>query len=845
MSDFFQYTSAVSKKKEEVILVEDPYIHKSENPEVYILSDVFLSKIQIGLLRKLLKKYASIEEVTILYTYDIKASVKDTEKSITKFVIDHAIDFSKYIPPKSKIITLGKALYSITKDTAVQVSAFHDVVWNDTKFYDPTTKSWVFPTAWLFSLYSFQEEKLINSYDIFHFKHQIKYASSFEVPALRIPELKVEIVDDPNQFLKDHWKEKEVAWDLETGGFDCSRDVVRCVTMSFDGKTGYYLRWKDIDPELLNSFFEGKYQIGANLKFDCRFMHLKGVTNAKPDFDTLHAGHCLNEIRSNSLKTHAWAYTYYGGYDLPLEEYKKDHPKTKSYLLIPESILSDYATKDSIVTYQVWKAQQKHLSEDKDLEKYFYEHVMPTVRMFVDIETQGVYINWENIRNNKQKLYAEREQLEEKIFSEVGHRFNIASTKELSHILEYEMNLPFLGTRSKDGSYFTNEEHLTEWKKKGHKIAELLLEYRSYSALLNTFIGDEKLKTAYWEYKSPQGKVYPSCSVMLANSHRNKMNSPNLQQVPHHGEKAWIIRSFYDVPSKDYLLSEFDYSGLQLRIGGIMSQDENMRKAFVELGGDLHSFTAQPIFCPEMTLEEFLSKKKEEPYSEYRFGAKSINFGLLFGMGHFSYANNIIRKDWSLQRCKDFCNEHNIKLLDSLYPGQVDYYLSVAKYLRDKFFETYPGLVSWHESTHEFAKKYGYVRYVHGGRRLLPQLLHVGDDKKTEANLKNISLNSPVQNFEIVLVSRAMRNLHKFFQDNNLKSRIWATVHDAIAFYVHKDEVELLSKKIPEVMQQHFPEYGDIPIEVEGDLSDPHGENPSYWGYGKDWYSNQQTNVVY
>jgi len=853
MSDFFSYGSSLSKKKDVGAEVENPFLLESDNPEVYVLTDLKLSKSQIGILRKLLSKYASIEEVSILYTYDIEADKKEVEKSITKVVIEHAIDFSKHIPPRSKIVTLGRALYSITKDTSIQVPAFHDTVWNDTKFYDPNTKSWVFPVAWLFGIYDFKEEHLIDTYDLYHFKHQVKYVSEFISPSIRIPGITTEIIENPNEFLKEHWDEKIVSWDLETGGFDSQRDGIRCITMSFDGRAGYYLRWNDIDYSLLKKFFVGKYQIGANLKFDCRFLWNLGITTATPDFDTLHAGHLLNEIRSNSLKTHAWVYTYHGGYDLPLEEYKRKYPKTKSYLLIPESILVPYATKDAIVTYQVWESMVKHLKEDPLLEKYFFDHVMPNVKMFIEIEAEGVFINWKNVRQSREDLLEKRTVIEEDIYKEVGHEFNISSTTELAKILEFELKLPQkkeidrlgnkIALRSKANLYFTNEEHLEFWKKKGFKIADLLLEYRGYSALLNTFVGDEEKKTAYWEYKAPDEKIYPSYSVMMAQSHRNKAKSPNMQQVPHHGDKAQIIRSFFDLPSKDYLISEFDYSGLQLRIAAILSGDENMRIAFTELGGDLHSFTAAPIFCPEMTLEEFISKKKEEPYSEYRFTGKSLNFGVLFGMGHHAYSASVIRKEWSLDRCKTFCKDHKVTLLENVFDGKIDYHLSVSKYQRDIFLSTYSGLVSWHKSSHEFAKENGYVRYTHGGRRLLPQMLHPGNDKKTEASLKNISLNSPVQNFEIVLISRAMRSLHAYFKDNNLKSSIWNTVHDAIGFYIHKDEVELLSSKIPEIMQEHFPEYIDIPIEVEGDLSNPLADPPEYWGYGKAWYEDQEIKI--
>lgn len=835
VSDFFKYQTAQKKTSEPADLIEDHFLLKSEHPELFILSDKFLSKEHIGILRKLLRKYAGIEEVSILYTYDIRTKDKDLEKNITKYVMAHAIDFSKFIPPKSKILTLGRALYSITKDTSIQLSAFYDIVWNDTKFYDPGTKSWIFPSAWLFGLYDFTEGRLIDTYDLYYFKHQLKEIVKFNPPSIRIPELRTQIIDDPNQFLEDHWDEVEVAWDLETSGLDCTRDEIRCITMSFDGRTGYYLRWKDIDKDLLNTFLENKFQIGANLKFDCRFLWYRGITNAMPDFDTLHAGHALNEMRSNSLKTHAWVYTYYGGYDLPLEEYKKKFPKTKKYTLIPESILSDYAAKDAIITYQVWKEQLKHLAKDPDLEKYFFEHMMPTVRMFVEIEAQGVFINWENVRSSKKTLLEKRNEIEKRIFEEVGHEFNVASSKELSHILEFEMNLPFLGTRNKEGGYFTNEEHLTEWKKKGYKIAELLLEYRGYSALLNTFVGDEKLKTAYWEYKAPDEKMYPSYSVMMANSHRNKANSPNMQQVPHHGDKAWIVRAFFDVPSDEYKISEFDYSGLQLRIGAILSGDENMRRVFTELGGDLHSMTAQPVFAPEIPLEEFISRKKEEQFDFWRRSGKFLNFGLEFGAGAYTITNTGVRKDWTKEQCLEFIDKHELEpVID--FNGKPDYHLTVGAFMRKTFFQTYPGLVDWHNSMHEFALKYGYVRSIHGARRLLPQLLHVGNDKKMEANLKNISLNSPVQNFEIVVISRAMRNFHNFIKENNLKSRLWATVHDAVEFYIHKDEEELMKEKIPEILEEMYPEYGGLPLTVEGDISDPRANEPSYWGYGKDWY---------
>lgn len=835
MSDFFQYASGKKQKKGEIIRkVENPILYSDTSPDLYFLTDKLLSKSQINILRKMLSKYLPGEpSIRVLYTYTTHKDLDSIERSIIAHVIDNSIDLSQHIPPNSKVVTFGRALYSITRDTNIQLASFQDIIWNDTKFYDPRTKSWIFPVAWMFAFYDFDSSRLKDNYDLYHFKHQLKYASSFNPPRLRIPKIKTEIVANPNRFLHDHMEEKTVAWDLETGGFDCARDEIRCITMSFDGIHGYYMRWKDVDTALLEKFLDGKYQIGANLKFDCRFLWYRGVKTAMPDFDTLHAGHVLNELRSNSLKTHSWIYTYHGGYEYPLDEYKRKYPKTKNYLLIPESIMADYAAKDAIIVYQVWKEMQKHLAKDHVLEKYFYEHVMPTVRMFVEIESHGAHINWENVRAQGEKLRERKTEIEQEIYKEAGFKFNISSTKELAKVLEFDLNLPFLGERTKAGTFYTNEEHLAEWAKSGYKIAELLLEYRGYNSFLNMFVGSESQRTAYWEYRSPDGRIFPRFSVMLANSHRNRANSPNLQQVPHHGDKAWRIRSFFDVPSKDYYISEFDYSGLQLRIAAILSGDENMKDVFVNQGGDLHSMTARSIFTPDMELKDFLKLKKEDPYEGYRFKAKGANFGFLFGMAAITYTASYIRKEWEVDQCKDLIKKQGLDLLYDKETGRPDYHLTVGQYMRDAFFGTYSGLEALHESLEQFARREGYVRSYHGARRLLPQFLHIGNDRKTESSLKNIARNTTVQNFEIVMISRAMREIHQYLKNNNMKSRMWATVHDAIAFYIHKDEFEELKIKIPEIMEKVYPEYGEIPIEVEGDVADPNAEEPSYWGYGK------------
>jgi DNA polymerase I-like protein with 3'-5' exonuclease and polymerase domains len=444
---------------------------------------------------------------------------------------------------------LGRALYSVTKDTDVQLNAFLDYIWNDTKFFSPDLKSLVFPVAGFFTLYDFEKRNMRDCYELFHFKHQMKYAMESKPPMFRVKTLEKEIVKNTSLFFKEHMGKKKIAWDLETSGFGMFVDDILCITISFDGKKGYLLKWPEVDAKEWNEFLKGKYQIGANLKFDCRFMWARGVTNAMPSFDTLHAGHCLNEMRSNSLKTHAWVYTNYGGYDLPLEKFKRKFKATKSYSHIPDDILVEYATMDAIVTYQTYEAQEKHLLEDPLLHEYFYTHVMPTVRMFVELETAGVFINWDNIRTHTATLREKQNNVAKEIYHSFGKKVDLTSYTKLGNALEKIAKLPCLG-RAKSGDYLSNEDVLQEWSKQGYKIADLLLEYRGYTSLLNTFLGDEEKGSAYWEYRQPDDKIYPTYAVMMAKSHRNKAHSPNMQQVPHHGDKAWMIRSFFMPPDK-------------------------------------------------------------------------------------------------------------------------------------------------------------------------------------------------------------------------------------------------------------------------------------------------------
>jgi DNA polymerase I-like protein with 3'-5' exonuclease and polymerase domains len=321
--------------------------------------------------------------------------------------------------------------------------------------------------------------------------------------------------------------------------------------------------------------------ITAEGKFDLKFLVHNGVDRSAVEiaFDTRNAGHVLNEMRHNKLKVHAWLYTRYGGYDKELEEYKRKYPiAANNYGKIPFDILFPYATMDPIITFRVYEAMKKQFQDIDEkfpmkngwsLSRYFYEIVMPIVNKYVDIELDGMVVNWKEvskfskvldaqIKNTRQQIY--------KAFQVQEHLLNLDSGQELGTFVEEKMKWPcierakvkkkashiclYRGVQSVQsnelqGYYKTNDDCLKKWKNQGYNEADLLLKYRELTTLQKTFVGHEDKNTGFWQYRKPDNKVHSNFGVMLTKSHRNYSENPNLQNCFSKDteiltEKGWV-----------------------------------------------------------------------------------------------------------------------------------------------------------------------------------------------------------------------------------------------------------------------------------------------------------------
>lgn len=577
------------------------------------------------------------------------------------------------------VFAAGRGLYSITRSDEVQTRFFYDIVFNKGYFYSPDLGKFVFPIDHLSSLLrkvrtNFHAqgrhdaviiEKVLNGtdpktvvadvYQTNFALHQMTYAYTHwyelmeELEQYRnAPELKTEIVTDHSEIasiLK--MKKREAAVDIETSGFDFLNDTIGDFTISYDGTTGYYFPWKVIrDHEdtraALHDFFVKKNIIGANFKFDLKFIRREMEYSAdvasdrdwsprkiRINDDIIQSGHVLNEQRLNSLKSNAWYYTAYGGYNRKLDEWLAAHPKVDNYLEIPDSIRIPYAGNDPCVTYLIMKEHRKQFSsivqkvDEADLEdgsldpavvgstpmySYYKDIMMPTVNMICDVEYRGIHINAKKLEEEGEFIQNKLKELETQIYAELEEdagtsipHFDITSPTQLGKVLE-SIGWPCI-TRNKAKVYSTNDDALQKWEHMGFKAAKTIQDYRSWGVALKTFIGNKKEGTGWWQNvrfhdEDGSARMHANFSPMRADSGRNTCKNPNLQNIFSHGEIAKHVKSPIAPPNKDWYTASIDFDAFQLKIGAVHSGDPTLVDVYSDpnSNADLHSITAHKIF---------------------------------------------------------------------------------------------------------------------------------------------------------------------------------------------------------------------------------------------------------
>lgn len=587
------------------------------------------------------------EEFRIIYALDEPVDKHLEDKSITKYFMNHRAKLEEYLVKGCPVIASGGALYSVIEDNKVYTNTTDQVDFGITNFWssrDLTTENgfWVYPIRSFEALFKNNSSKPIDSYMTRLATRQILDALKNPKEPVIYPSLTKHFIGSNEEFYTDFYdlvkdrKGEVLSADIETDGLNFMTDHVGCITLSFDGLEGWYIPWKYVDKEKLNEVFGNNRLLGANFKFDTKMLWRNGISNCRIDEDIVILGHVLDEERSNSLKTLAYLYTPYGGYERALDKEKEDDD-FENYLGIPEKILREYAIMDAIVTKRVWDGLMKHMRElDKKfpndrfsgntLERYYYFRNIPASNMYAKMEYTGVCVNKEKLDDLRIRLNEEIQKVKDRLSDAFGvdkkvdgfgggKGFDWGSKREIGKMLQSK-GWENLGL-TKDGVYKVGDDQMTRWAKK-HPEAKDLAYLASLLTLLNGFVGDDPVGdveygtkgwSQYLRYHKEDNTYRMHCNFkpMMADSGRSKCDSPNMQNVPTHSKWAEEVKKCVCTPNDDeYLLATQDYSALQTRLASVdipSYEDDPLCKVLNDVNADLHSATAYLSFFKDKVVD--------------------------------------------------------------------------------------------------------------------------------------------------------------------------------------------------------------------------------------------------
>lgn len=644
-------------------------------PIVVLLDEQYsepkMRAIQLFLESAGVTRYLALSTINCHITKE--AIKEDQREGLVKFYRDNSSAFRDQIDPGSVVLTSGAAVYALTRSDDVFPVYAEEFIFGKASFqYQGLT---VFPMESFAEIFARGfTQGAVDSYKTriaqFQCGKAVRLSKEGLVPErpFRLDLRRLQTQADFDGMIEsiDKYTDTLMAIDLETSGFHFMDAEIGCMTLSFDGRTGYFIPWSMIDSESSQSksnketleviLYRNRW-LGSNLKFDVKFLWKGGFSKARVDEDVVALGHTLDETRSNSLKTLAYLYSSYGGYDSELEEYKRK-TKIENYLDIPIDILWKYATMDVIVTWQVFQGLLRHCreidvkypsskknAEHNTFESYYKQIRIPAINLYAKMEYRGVCIDKEKLAANRRVIQHRIEEIEAELCTMFGvaRNFDFGSTTTLGRLLK-ELGWENLGS-VKAGHYKTADDQLSRWAKT-HPEAEMLQELRTCRVILNTFMGDE-LGTKGWSqyikvHADGTYRMHPDFNVMGADTGRQKCRSPNMQNPPAHGLFAKEVVECITVPdTSEAVLATLDYSGLQLRLATIDGEDPELMPLYArDRNADIHSKTAYGIFAKNVSFQ-LDCVEVEQDGRTYNFLAKQL---VKTGRGDVA-AENLVESD--------------------------------------------------------------------------------------------------------------------------------------------------------------------------------------------------------
>ena len=571
-------------------------------------------------------------------------------------------------------------------------------------------------------------------------------------------------------FLQNLMKQTSVCFDTETTGLNPLTAELVGIAFSWEATKGFYIPFSEVKAEAqalieeLRPFFESEKieKIGQNLKYDIKVLDKYNVDVKGPLFDTMLAHYLINPDMRHNMDVLAETYLNY----TPISITELIGKKGKNQLNmreVPVEKQTEYAVEDADITFQLAQHFRPELKE-ANTEKLFQEIEIPLLRVLADMELEGINLDKEFLNSLSSDLNNDIAALEKKIYEDAGTEFNIGSPKQLGEILFDKLKLVEKPKKTKTGQYSTAEDVLS-YLAKDHEIIQNVLDYRGLAKLKSTYVD------ALPEQVEPStGRVHTDYMQTVAATGRLSSNNPNLQNIPIRTERGRQVRKAFIPRDENYTLLAADYSQIELRIIAALSEETTMIEAFKN-GEDIHASTASKVFNVPI----------EEVTREQRSNAKTVNFGIIYGVSAFGLSN------------------------------QTDLSRSEAKELIDTYYKTYPKLRNYMSEQVDFARENGYVQTVLGRRRYLKDIN--GSNAIVRGAAERNAVNAPIQGSAADIIKIAMINIHKKLEEGNYKSKMLLQVHDELVFDIYNPELEELKTLIKSEMENAYKL--DVPLDVE------------------------------
>ena len=502
-------------------------------------------------------------------------------------------------------------------------------------------------------------------------------------------------------------------------------------------------------------------KIGQNIKFDTFILSRFGIEVSPVSFDTMIASYLLNpdELHNLDVLSQKWLnYT-----PIPITSLIGEKKSTQiSMKDVDPSLIAEYAGEDADLALKLYNKLKPELEREKLL-KLAEDIEFPLIEVLTRMEKNGVAIDTSMLKEMSVLIDSQAKALTEKIYKEAGQEFNIDSPKQLAEILFEKLMIPPL-SKTKTGNS-TNVTVLSQLAPI-YPIAAFMLDYRQLQKLRSTYV-DSLPKMI----DKKTGRIHTTYNQTIASTGRLSSTDPNLQNIPIRTDLGKEIRKAFVPGSKDAMLLSADYSQIELRIMAHICDDKQLTDSFKN-GLDIHSATASILF----------DKPLKEVNSDMRRVAKTVNFGIMYGLGAFGLS----------QRLGISRNE--------------------GKEIIDNYFSKYPGIRKYIDQTIKSAEKTGYAETLCGRRRYFQNINSKNHNLKTMD--ERAAINHPIQGTAADMLKIAMINIDKEMRRRKMKSMMLLQVHDELVFEAMKSELDELRQLVRSGMESALP-LGDVPVIAE------------------------------